>query len=99
MTRLVQFMDTFRRLGAPTPISLDDGLSSNNNNNTLFAYIIISGFYFRQIILKSTIKLVTLYNKYLDTLTPMDRKSTIKLVTLYNKYLDTLTPMDRKSTI
>ena len=27
-------MDTsFRRLGAPTPISLNDGLSNNNNNN------------------------------------------------------------------
>ena len=25
-------MDTFRRLGAPTPISLNDGLSFNKNN-------------------------------------------------------------------
>ena len=28
-------MDTFRRLGAPTPISLNDGLSFNNNNNNV----------------------------------------------------------------
>ena len=33
VTRSGQPMDTFRRLGAPTPISLNDGLSFNNNNN------------------------------------------------------------------
>ncbi len=29
----VQLMDTFLRLGAPTPISLNDGLSFNSNDN------------------------------------------------------------------
>jgi len=33
MFKFGQPMDTFRRLGAPTPISLNDGLSFNNNNN------------------------------------------------------------------
>ena len=33
VTRFGQPMDTFRRLGAPTPISLNDGLSFNNDNN------------------------------------------------------------------
>ena len=32
LTRFGQPMDTFRRLGAPTHISLNDGLSFNNNN-------------------------------------------------------------------
>ena len=32
-----QPMDTFRRIGAPAPISLNEGLSfNNNNNNTLY---------------------------------------------------------------
>ena len=33
VTRFGQPMDTFWRLGAPTPISLNDGLSFNNKNN------------------------------------------------------------------
>ena len=36
VTRSGQPMDTFRRLGAPTPILLNDGLSYNNNNTALF---------------------------------------------------------------
>ena len=36
VTRSGQPMDTFRRLGAPNPISLNEGLSFNNNNTTLF---------------------------------------------------------------
>ena len=32
VTRFGLPIDTFRRLGVPTPISLNDGLSFNNNN-------------------------------------------------------------------
>ena len=34
-------MDTFRRLGASTPISLNDGLSFNNNNNNSCYYTVV----------------------------------------------------------
>ena len=40
VTRVGQPMDTFRQLGAPTPISLNDGLSFNNNNNIIIIIII-----------------------------------------------------------
>ena len=37
-------MDTlFQRLGAPTPISLNDGSSFNNNNNNFHSNCFISG--------------------------------------------------------
>ena len=41
VTRFGQPMDTFRRLGPPTPISLNDGLSFNNDNNTLTEYSVL----------------------------------------------------------
>ena len=38
VTRSGQSMDTFRRLGAPTPISLNEGLSFNNNTTSFVTF-------------------------------------------------------------
>ena len=69
VTRFGLPMDTFRRLGAPTPISLNDELSFNNNNNLcdLKALLACPPFYnlFKNIPLVSGLKSgIEIINRY-----------------------------------